>query len=403
MLPAFLTGCWDKVEIESRGFIISMGIDKYKDDGENDKENGDKKDGESDKENSAAQTDSKAGGQAPRYTVTIALPDVGALMGTGQSEDVEFVRTASAPTVSEAIRQMGSFSGERLYFGHTKAVIFGEELLKDEELFREALDALERNRELSRNLLVLATADDVEKALITKGPGENLAGMYLSKFYKNSDGAAVTFPLGLEALVRELRSGRRGLPVAGAAGETIIPLLSVEGEKKDAKVRLGGAAVIKDFTLAGKLDDSQTRALMWFRGTAEDALLTVEYNEVSIPVRVNSNRARTSFYEENGRIVCVLDIKGKAEVEEFVFAGVGLNNDETLRELNETGGSVIADEILRLFTVFRDELEVDGFGLRERLRKQNHLLYAAYGDDAYDAMTLVVRVDLEVNGAGMIK
>jgi Ger(x)C family germination protein len=371
LLPMFITGCWDSVDIEKRGFVISMGIDKYSED----------EDG------------GKNGDQEPRFTVTMAFPDVGALMGAGQSGENEFVRTAHAKTVAEAVKQMDAASSERLYFGHTRAVIFGKELLKDEELFREALDALERNRELSRNLIVLATSCDVEKALTAKGPGERLAGMYLSNFYRNNSGAATTFRLVLEDLTRELRSG----------GDTLIPTLSLEGEEENKRMKLDGAAVIRDFQLAGTLDGSQVRAFMWFNGNAEGALITVEYKGVNTALRVSSSRSDTSFYEANGSLICVIDIKARAEVEEFSFSGIQLNCDAALRELGAICGQSITDDIMRLFAVFRDDLETDGLGLRERLHKQNILLYTAYGDEAYSAMIPVVRVDIEITGAGVIK
>ena len=376
-LPMFITGCWDKVEIENRGFVIAMGIDKFED------KNDDK----------AVQLDDEKESQKARYTVTMALPDIGALSGPGGDDSSEFVKIAAAPTVSAAIRLIDTFSSERLYFGHTKAVIFHEDILKDEYLFREALDAIERNRELSRSLLVLATSDDIKKVLDADIPGEPLVGAFIAEFYRKSEGAAITFKQDLEGLTRRLRSG----------GDALIPIISLEGKKKDVQVKLGGTAVIKDFQMAGKLSDSQTRAFMWFNGKAKGALITAEHEGIDVPMRINSSKSKTSFYEENGRIICVLDINARAEVEEFDFLGIELNDDESLRELSEVCERIVSDEISQLFTTFRDELEVDGFGLHERLRKQNHVIFAAYGDEAYKHMMLIPRVDLKITGAGVIK
>ena len=449
LLPLFITGCWDKVEIENRGFVIAMGIDKFGDDdegkaiqlngktdppssdsedrsstkkwetdhskpkesesdhsdakktksnhansGESESGNANSKKSESDSSSASSDTSAPKASIRPeaRYTVTMALPDVGALMGTGASEDGEFIKTVAAPTVSEAIRLIDTFSSERLYFGHTKAIIFSEEVLKDENLFREALDAIERNRELSRNLLVLATFDDMNAILNAKIPGEPLIGAFIADFYRKSEGAAITFKQDLEGLTRRLRS----------ESNAMIPILSLEGGKEDAQIKLGGTAIIKDFRLSGKLNDSQTRAFMWFYGKAKGALITSEHEGIDVPMRISSSKSKTSFYEDNGRIRCLLDISLQAEVEEFDFLGVGLNEDNALRELSLISQNIISDEITQLFTLFRDELNVDGFGLCERLRKQDDILYARYGDEAYSLMTLVPRVHLEITGAGVI-
>lgn len=361
-LPIFLAGCWDKVEIEDRGFVVSLGIDKFKDD-------------------KAAMFDD--GKNNNRYTVTMSLPNVETLVGTGSKEDSESVKTSASETVSAAMRLIDSYSSEKLYFGHTKAVILGEELLKDRELLKEAVDALERNRLLSRKLVVLATTDDVKTVLEAKIPGEPLVGVFLANFYRNSEStSAMTFRQDLEGMNRHLRY----------SGDVLVPQISLE----DDKLKLGGAAVINDFQLAGWLNDKQTRGYLWFTGQAKGAEVTAEYEGGHVPLHVNINKTGTYFYEDGGYVICRADIRLKGVIDE-------LGHPVDTHKLGEVYERLIAEEVEQLFTLFHDELEVDGFGLCDRLRKENYGLYLAHGgSDAYAGMRLVANVTLEITGTGVI-
>ncbi|MDR2750876.1 MAG: hypothetical protein LBC41_09465, partial [Clostridiales bacterium] len=130
---ALITGCWDKVELENRGFAVSFGIDE--------------KDG--------------------KYLVTVSMPSVSSLK-EGPSDSAKDVRSEESDTVSGAIRAIDDSLSQRLDFGQAKLLLFGQELLDNEDMFRQAIDACERNGELNREIYVLAADGGARKVLEQK-------------------------------------------------------------------------------------------------------------------------------------------------------------------------------------------------------------------------------------------
>ncbi len=377
LLPLLLCSCWDKIELENRGFVISLGIDKYK------------------KGEDAATFEDNA--QKNRFTVLMALPNVGALLGTGGKEESKSVKKAANETVSAAMRLIDSYSSQKLYFGQTKVVVLGEELLMDQNLLREAVDALERNRELSRKIIILSSKNSVEDVLKSSAPGEPLMGLFVSDFYKNNlSSAEMAFRQDLESMTRQLRF----------SGDVLIPQISLEGDGEKKDIKLGGTAVIKNYELVGWLDDKQTRGYLWAKENGKGAQVVAEYDNTFIPLRVNKNKAKISLYEENGTIVCHMDIKVKGVIEEYIFANSKISEPQELKALSKVYEDLVRSEVESIFNCFQNEFAVDGFSLQEELRKKNYALYLKNADDfesAFQKMKLTTSVDVEITSTGVIK
>ena len=455
-----LTGCWDKVELESRGFVVSIGVDRFEpgdkeshnnpdassdkkslnktEDKEEDKEEEEKeeeeekceeeyeekksKDGEEEEENTpnnllknrnendqqTKKAEKEAGDSEKavsigftdgkpmdsRFTVTMALPNLGAIVGNGGEDKTKSIKMADDKTIAGAINIANVHSSQKLYFGQAKNCIFGEDILRDSELFKEALDSLERNQDISRTLIILGTSARAEEILKTDVTGEPLVGMFISNFYKNNaSAAAVTFPLNLERLISDLR----------ATGNAILPRIETAG----SEVKLSGAAIIRDFSLAGWMNDQQTRGYLWYFGKGKGAELITEYNHVPVPLRVSEQKSKVTFAEENGRIIVFVNIRAEGSAEEYTLMhDTTLSQEDVLKELEKRYAQLIANELLSTENLFQKKYAMDGFGLLDSLRKQNNNLYLKYKDqwdDAIANMEMVPIVSVTIRNTGSIK
>ncbi len=204
LFALFLTGCWDMVEIEDRAFVVSVGIDK----------------------------DGKTGG----YTADAEIADVNA--------KTEMIKHGAGQTVPDAFHEIDTRLGRKLYFGQLKLVLLGKDLLADENLFQGCADALADDPEISRKVMVLAVNGDAKEILEAENAEELLTGVFVDKFFKNN-GATTTFRADVNDLARSLH----------VDGSAVIPQISVE----NGELKLGGAAVIKEYKLCGWLNDEEVR------------------------------------------------------------------------------------------------------------------------------------------------
>lgn len=434
VLMLLTTGCWDSVDLEKRGLVISVGIDKFhpsdktgqdeqkiddyavkdndKDkDKNNNKENSDEKKYKgvmesnennhgADYENESPEKETASIGiddgtpQDSRYTVSMALPNLENLTAGKGEGSKQIIKKTDNETVAAAIRNVDSHSNQKLYFGQTRVCLFGEELLSDSGLLREALDSLERNRDVSRKIILLAVDGRAEDMLDADLKGNPVIGIFISNFYNNNSNAvAETFKLDLESFIRELR----------ATGNGMIPKIKIES----GELKLGGAAIIKDFKLDGWLNDEQLRGYLWFRGDASGAEINAGYEGDNIPIRIMGNKSHVSLYEEDTTIKCKVEVYAEGSIEEYKIDNHStLFSNEKLQSIQTGCEQIIAEELLKSHRILRDDFHVDAYGFKEHLRKFNYDLYLKYSQDwdsVYSRLEIIPYVKVIIRNTGSIK
>ncbi|MCL1863367.1 MAG: endospore germination permease [Defluviitaleaceae bacterium] len=144
LLVAF-TGCWDRVEIEDRAFVVAMGVDW----------------------------------EENQYKVILSIPII------GEEDEAPKVNTSTGETVTEAIKMMNAKQDKNLYFGQMNLIIMGENLLENQEKLAGAIASLDILK-TGRKIRVIS-AKDPSDILEAKQPNEILPGSYLSDIYRARD------------------------------------------------------------------------------------------------------------------------------------------------------------------------------------------------------------------------
>lgn len=380
----FLTGCWDKVEIENRGYVITIGIDKYQGETE-DKEKPVYYTGE-DKVNL-------------RYTVSAALPNISELAekgsgGEGRATDgdsspkAKSVKKAASGTVFGAMNLLDAYSSQKLYYGQTKLCVVGEALLKDPEAFAEAIDSLERNNELGKRIILLATKGEASEILNADVSGEPLVGMFVSNFYKNNKYSINgTLRRDLDMVTQQL----------ALSGNTVIPEISID----NGEIKLGGLAVIKQYELAGWLSDMETRGYLWIQKPKIGGVLTVPYENTHVPLMISGKTTKIFFREAEEALICYIDVKIDGTVEEYTRSSL---NHEASKHLERAYEDGVRNEIIKTAEIFQNRFSVDGLGFEDKLRKDNYGLYLKYKDNfenVFQEITIEPVVKVSIKNTGM--
>lgn len=316
-----LTGCWDRVEIEDRAFVVSMGIDK---------------------------------GQEGEYIVTATVPLL-KKDGDNDSDEPHHIKTASGKTITEAMQKLDAKTDKTLYYRQAKLLILGESLLDDRDMTLQVINALEQNQEIDLRINVLATSETVEEVMDLKPPGEVLPGLFVSELYRNKDKIGGTsFALDLERLSDSLHDG------------AIIPLLAKDGNDS-TPLKLQGARVFPE----GQLSQDELRGLLWCKNHANiDAIINISENT---PVRIIKHSVSKAFFEaDDEELQAHIIVKIIAEAAEPVI---------DTSHLKDALSKIITDEILETAYVLQHKYNLDGYDFLDTLRKKNYKLYKKYYDN----------------------
>jgi len=250
-----LTGCWDMVELQDRGFVLAAAVDPADDEG----------------------TESRQGGErletfvqpvgAKKYRLSLQVLKLarGRQEQGSQSQEASstYVLSNTGQSMHEMIRDMLGQSSKALWFEHIQAVIVNDKVLKQDSLY-SVIDLFRRDAEMRIRMKIFVTPDEAKKILEFQPPSGEPGGIYLNNISKRhvknahipaarTDMFFTTQMLDKKAVV--------ALPKVEIAGKT---------------VKMAGVALLKDGKLAGYLDEYATKGIKIMRGLAKSTVITFE-------------------------------------------------------------------------------------------------------------------------------
>jgi len=363
-------GCWDKVEIEKRAFVVAVGIDKAHSDDENDEK---------------------------KYIVTLSVPmfyeknENDNPMEENDNEDEKIppphIKTATGQTITEALKKLDAKNDKHLYYGQTKLLILGTSLLEDSELLQGAIYAMENKLEAPRRIHVLA-AKDPKEILSTKPAGEILTGSYIAEIYRDKNKLGGTaFALDFERLAHHDHS-------EGA----IIPKI----ERHKGELRLLGAVVMRDCEKKGRLSPDELQGFLWsFPSGNKGAVITTQNPENKHPcyvsMKIETHKANVAFENTSPpRVIVKIHATGTV----YDLSEIAQESKETRKKLEAAFAQVISQEITTTVATLQKEYAVDGYNWKEHLRKKNYPLYTQHSEnwqELFPKLEVIPQVTVELS------
>lgn len=85
--------------------------------------------------------------------------------GDEEENENSYVESYSDSTIWSAVKAIDSKTDRKLDFGQIKLCVLGEDILKDREMTKQAIDAIERNKDIWRKVIVCFTKGKAEDIL----------------------------------------------------------------------------------------------------------------------------------------------------------------------------------------------------------------------------------------------
>jgi len=344
--PFAFTGCWDRVEIEDRAFVVAIGIDS--DNGE--------------------------------YVVSLSIPLL-KKDGNAENNEPRHIKSAQGKTITEAMKKLDAKTDKTLYYGQAKLLMLGSTLLSDTGMTSAAINAIKSKHEIDLRINVLAAEKKASDILEAKPPGETLPGLYVADIYRNKDKlGGASFALDLERLASSYKDG------------TIIPIIK-QDSCESTPLKLDGAVVVKNQRETGKLTAEELQGFLWcFTHGNSSAVVTVAYDGEPIPIKMKKHTTKVSFEsfgENNEGLRAVVRVKVIGHIEELPAKGA--DTSQVKQELADQ----IAKELFTTADKLQYKYELDGYDWLELLRRKNYRLYKTHSDNWHDTfreMEIVPRV-----------
>lgn len=344
IISFFLSGCWDKKEINQIGFTVGLGIDKE--------------------------------GDAYQITTQIALP---ALLegGGGGEEPPVWVVSGKGRTIFEAIRDVNTRSARRPFWGHLNVIVIGEDVAKDGLI--PVLDLLSRGPELRRSNYVVVAQGKARDILEAQPKLESINAIYISNLIENRTGQSVAPAVTVNDLLITLSSSgfENVLPrITALEQESFIPPAkkqeenSKEEEEKPKEIlELRGSGIFKGDKLVDWLDEETTRGYLWVREDVQGGVIIVESPvepNAFISLEIKDNKSKIIPRIEKGKVDVTINVSSFLNLVENTGL-ISVEKEDTMQDLRQRAAESIRKEIQKAITKAQ-KVESDFLGIGEQVR-----------------------------------
>ncbi|MDD2234428.1 MAG: Ger(x)C family spore germination protein [Desulfitobacteriaceae bacterium] len=379
LLVVQLSGCWSRREINQLGFVGAIAIDAIED------------------------------SDLLEVTVQLIRPEAlssGAGGGSSDSGSKERIWLVSAKgaTVSDAISELNTISGDFLFVGQLTSVIIGEEAAK--RGVKKLLDVFDRLPQLRRTIWITVTKSKAKTILETTPSLAGVPSLTIEGLFRYRGENSLAYPSNLNNMLIAL-SSRSTSPVA--ARLTVVSSEAGEGENSQ-EIKLEGSGVFKGDQLVGWFDGSETRGLLWITGKAKHTTLTIakldELEEkqkyVSFYILTASKKIHTELKDQK------LSIKIKITCQCTLIEQTG-SRDMLTRELKldretiDAFESAIASQIKEetwAALLKAQQYQTDVFGIGERFYIEHP---QQFKEIQKDWPQLLADADFEISAAARIR
>lgn len=373
ILPFLLTGCWDSVEINERHVVLEVAVDKNMNFDE-----------------------SKPVEEQERYKITYTIPDIGKL--SGEDSLVEHVKTAIttySPTIATSIDQVETKTQNTITFSHTKAIVFGEELLKDQSLFGGAVEGLIRNMDMGRSTVVLATKGEGGDITKAENPQNPVTGLYIMKYFNNRERpTSYAKEQYIGNIIKELEE----------TGVTTLPLIATS---KEGMPQIKGEAVLENYQLVGWLDKEEVRGATFIEGRIEDVPIVVKYKGEYLTYTIEEETSKIKFNKNANGMVCNILIDTKGSIIEYVsLSDQSIFNEQSIQEITQLIQQEINNQIQVTLNKSK-EMNIDFLKIGLEMYRKHPKEWKDYSDNwnngAYKNFPINVLTNITIKNTGIIE
>lgn len=363
-----LTGCWDNVPIEERGFVVGSSLDKEE-----------KKVNDNDELLLTNQfvippgIGSNASGESPQASAFVNL-------------------TAKGDSVFAMDADMASLTSKMPFFEHLQLLVISEELISTPKLFENTLDIFVRDKQMRRGINVIV-AERAKDILEIQPKNEKLPAVYINDLLEDS--------LKKTSLFQPIHIGDIHEYLLTNSSFTIPKFTPLEHEAK-----YEGTAVYHGFEnkVVGSLNKDEVMALNFITSIdMHGGTLEFTFREHLITFQIYNTKSKVKLgVKDPKKIKIHVDIGVEGGIAE-VFGNISLNNSENAKKIEEAAAKELEKLVHKTVEKAQQELNADIFGFDDKLRKRHYHTWQKIKNDWDHGANYFANSDIQITAKVKIR
>jgi spore germination protein len=361
----FATGCWDRVEIDRRGFVVGAAIDYAED---------------------------RSGNKTHRITYQFVVPSAlngqssspGGSGASGAEGDGNTYRnvTIDGEGITEAERAMIAKVSRIPFLEHMKVIIISEKIAREEKL-SDVLDFFIRDNEARRSTKVLISQGAAAPTLELSSTMEKLPALFIDLTSDNISRSTQILPATKLGQIQEMLLEKES--------HAIQKISSVS--KRDM---IKGAAIMNnDSKLAGFLDGEETAGLNFMTGDIQGGIVKFKFKDWWMYYEIkHAKRQIQAKVRDDGHIHFTISVESEGVIAET--EGVpDLMNAKVIAEAEQGVGEEINRMMTETVRRLQKDLKVDAIGLGVYLEQKHYKTWRRIKEDWEQGRELFSTSDIQ--------
>lgn len=351
-----MSGCWNYREVDRLSIVSGAAIDK---------------------------------GENKKYLITVETIELKA--GGEDTQTNSKIVGAEGETIFDAVRDIITLTGKRLYWGHAKVVVASEEIAR--EGIVPIADWFVRDAETRAEIKVLISKTRTAREILDKHAlTQEVVSLELADMLKNQRSISKAPDYDIWELINVL---------SGYGNAVILPTIDLEINGTALTQHIHGSAVFKKDRLIDFSESEETKYILFVLNKIEGGILPQriymdnEYTDISLEILNNKTKVTPEYAD--GKIKIKVNVKTEVTIAEL---GSTVNFMEKkgkatlVKEAEKTLKKDIEDVIKRA----QKEYECDIFGFGNKIHKNMPTLWKSIEGNWEDIFKqLDVEVYTEIN------
>lgn len=272
-----LPGCWDRTEINDVAFVVSSAIDLDEDD-------------------------------KIRITVMVPLPgQMGGATGGGGGTGGEksyYLDSEAGTTFRDAQTKLQQRMSRRMFFGHRRTLIIGEDLAK--KGIRPIFDSSPRNSENRMTTYLITTKGKAYELLQATPKFERFPSEVIRELAKSGS-------------LMDINMKDVGVALNAPGSDPVMVYMdtkdSVKSEKLSKEIEVKGYAQFRGDKMIGTLENSEAQGFSWLRNESIKTTVSLSYNggkHSGIGLRMHEVQTKIKPEIRDRKLRFIINVQAKA-------------------------------------------------------------------------------------------
>jgi spore germination protein KC len=356
------TGCWNYKEIDDQAIVAGLAVDK---------------------------------GITEKFKLTVEIIKISGI------KDIKLISetiTAEGRTMFDAVRNIISVSGKKLYWSHAKVMILSKEIASEGVI--RVIEWYTRDSETREDVNILISEEASAQEIFSgQKTIEDIKSFTLGQVIKNQSALSKTPDTDILEFCIESR----------IKGNSIM-LPSVKLTKIDGKVvpEIMGAAIINKDKLVGFLTGDETKELLFIRNEIKGGLLVEEIraNNTITPVSLEIFKSKTKVSPViNGKnIEMNIDIDTTVAIDE-IEGTENFVEDEGHKKLEQLTEKAFQEQVNAFIKKIQSEYDADIFGFALKLQEEKSKVWKNVSndwEDIFKGLKVNVKTKVHIKNSSML-